>query len=141
MCRSTDKSNKRPAIAKHHTSWSAGRECVLWLMARMAAVCCSQTTTTTHINDMEDFVAWCQDPFGSATSGTNIGGEVVLHCDLVFGDTAPELVPPLGSNTVAFVGVFDGNGHTIRNLVVNTTSGDTGLFVKLEDGAVVKNLV
>ncbi|MCQ2387648.1 MAG: InlB B-repeat-containing protein [Clostridia bacterium] len=43
-----------------------------------------------------------------------------------------------------FMGVFDGNGHSIDGLVLTadsmTTSNDIGLFGTLDDGATVKNL-
>ena len=39
-----------------------------------------------------------------------------------------------------FYGTFDGQGHVIRNLYVNSTSYPVGLFGYLQDGATVKNL-
>ena len=42
----------------------------------------------------------------------------------------------------AYDGIFEGNGHTISNLHIDTTatSGDFGLFSKLDDDAVVRNV-
>ena len=39
-----------------------------------------------------------------------------------------------------FYGTFDGQGHVIHNLYVNSTSYPVGLFGYLQDGATVKNL-
>jgi len=45
-----------------------------------------------------------------------------------------------GSNLV-FAGTFDGEGHTIRNVVVNSTAQKMGfLFKELLDGAIVRNV-
>ncbi|MFA6622661.1 MAG: hypothetical protein WCS54_00985 [Fibrobacteraceae bacterium] len=35
---------------------------------------------------------------------------------------------PVGNSSVAFSGVFDGNGHTVRGLFINTTGAYNGLF-------------
>ena len=40
-----------------------------------------------------------------------------------------------------FKGVFDGNGHTIKNLTINRPDEDTvGLFGSISSGAEIKNL-
>lgn len=43
---------------------------------------------------------------------------------------------PIGNNTLAFKGTFDGNGHTISNLSVVSTDGYAGLFGKVQNGYV-----
>jgi len=45
-------------------------------------------------------------------------------------------IPPAGS----FIGVFDGNRHSISNLHIAYDKDDVGLFPKVENGAVIKNL-
>ncbi|GMO41649.1 MAG: hypothetical protein Ta2B_21580 [Termitinemataceae bacterium] len=40
-----------------------------------------------------------------------------------------------------YTGTFDGNGHTVKNLVLTKTAGDTGLFNSVGTGVVIKNLV
>lgn len=49
---------------------------------------------------------------------------------------------PIGGGTAgkSFLGVFDGNGKTISNLYCSQSANDTGLFGKLEEGGVLKNL-
>ncbi len=50
---------------------------------------------------------------------------------------------PIGEYTPdrAFTGIFDGNGHVIRNLYVNRRDEDyVGLFVVIYQGAVIQNL-
>lgn len=39
-----------------------------------------------------------------------------------------------------YSGVFDGNGHTISGIYINSDSEDQGFFSTIEDGAIVKNL-
>ncbi len=48
----------------------------------------------------------------------------------------------IGNSAVAFTGVFDGNGHTIRNLTYYAASkDDVGLFGVVDDpGAIIKNV-
>ncbi|MBR2270985.1 MAG: hypothetical protein IJ912_01330, partial [Fibrobacter sp.] len=37
---------------------------------------------------------------------------------------------PIGNSSVAFTGNFDGDGHTVRGMFINTTSSHNGLFGK-----------
>jgi len=46
---------------------------------------------------------------------------------------------PIGSNSFRFGGVFDGQGHAIKNLYINHDEQQTGLFGSIENGT-VKNL-
>jgi hypothetical protein len=49
-------------------------------------------------------------------------------------------VTPVGNNSTAFTGVFDGGGHIISNVVINTPgSGSVGLFGYVSGGK-IKNL-
>ncbi|MFA5203320.1 MAG: GLUG motif-containing protein [Lentisphaeria bacterium] len=48
---------------------------------------------------------------------------------------------PVGTTTAPFIGVFDGNGHVIRNLTINLTIEDNaGLFGTLGGGGELRNL-
>ncbi|MEG2528501.1 MAG: GLUG motif-containing protein, partial [Anaerovoracaceae bacterium] len=47
---------------------------------------------------------------------------------------------PIGTETVPFTGTFDGNGHTITGVKINSTSKYIGLF-KYTSNANIKNLV
>lgn len=48
---------------------------------------------------------------------------------------------PIGPNSYkAYSGIFDGNGHTVSGLYINTTSTCQGLFGKISLSSVIKNL-
>ena len=49
---------------------------------------------------------------------------------------------PIGNNpdTNIFTGTFDGNGHTIKGITINSTSNYTGFFGTAGRGATIKNL-
>ena len=46
---------------------------------------------------------------------------------------------PIGNSTYQYLGTFDGNGKTIRNLYINATSDKTGFFGYATDGS-IKNI-
>ena len=68
--------------------------------------------------------------------GEDFSGQIVtLSADLDFGG---ETISPVGDDGNGFAGVFDGNGHIIKNAVID--SGDSeysGLFSILTEGACV----
>lgn len=47
---------------------------------------------------------------------------------------------PIGTSTVAFNGMFYGQGHTIGNLYINSTEGNQGLFGYTGNHATINNL-
>ena len=47
---------------------------------------------------------------------------------------------PLGTDSSKYTGTFDGNGHTISGLYINSTAANTGMFGRIGSSAVVKNL-
>lgn len=59
--------------------------------------------------------------------------DIDLDCDA----SSPPFAP-IGSK-IDFLGTFDGNGHKISNLYVNTTTGKAGLFACVNSGT-VKNI-
>ena len=67
------------------------------------------------------------------------GYTVLLDSDI---DLTGIVFKPIGCNgyDTAFVGTFDGQGHTISNLVTNTSMSYTGLFGYLMDST-IKNVV
>ncbi len=78
----------------------------------------------------------------SFCNGNNAEKYNALHykviCDLDMQDATPDCIGNVASRP--FKGVFDGNGHTIRNLApVAAENGSAGLFGYL-DGAKVKDL-
>jgi len=50
-------------------------------------------------------------------------------------------INPVGNDSVAFAGIFDGNDHVIRNIAINTSGNNyAGLFGYVDFGGQVKNL-
>ena len=47
---------------------------------------------------------------------------------------------PIGDTTDTFVAVFDGNGHSIRNLAIRRNQESIGLFGAIGDGAAIRDL-
>ena len=63
-----------------------------------------------------------------------------LTDDIDLGGTAwTPIYPTSGYITEAYAGTFDGNGHTVRGLSINTAASYQGLFGAV-NGAVIKNL-
>lgn len=63
----------------------------------------------------------------------------ILTCDLDMSGIAFTPIGPSWNNS--FNGVFDGGGHEIRNLTVDTGGGDyAGLFGQISSGGAIKNL-
>lgn len=68
---------------------------------------------------------------------TNMKGKYILMADIDFEN---EVVSPIGSDTSPFIGVFNGNGHTIKNIKFGTTNNRSAMFASV-DGGVIKNLI
>ena len=48
---------------------------------------------------------------------------------------------PIGDSTDSFSGVFEGNGHTIKNLFINRDTTDfIGLFARLDTGGAIREV-
>ncbi len=68
----------------------------------------------------------------------NYSGKTIrLTADL---DLSAEVWSPIGIFTHPFAGTFDGGGHTISNLFVNTEHEFAGLFGNISSGATVKDV-
>ena len=65
-----------------------------------------------------------------------------LYNDLNFTDVAPEFIELIGSNSLIFNDVFNGNNHKLENISLSNKSYCTklGLFVKTSPNAIIKNL-
>ena len=89
-----------------------------------------------EIANIEDFLIFAE----TVSAGNKYEWcEVFLNTDLDFTD-AGQIVPIglKGEELFEFKGIFNGNGHTIRNLVIKNPEGYAGLFANL--GGMVKNL-
>ena len=54
--------------------------------------------------------------------------------------TPGQKMKPIGNSSHPFTGVFDGDGHAIKNFEISFSSENGGLFYKLSSSATVKNL-
>ena len=100
------------------------------------------------INDLEDLI-WFRDNVNTYTSDRSnqyVGKYVKMTADI---DLAGINWTPIGTNSVgdhmAFMGTFDGDGHTIFNLHVNADGANLGFFAYTgsyneAEKAVIKNL-
>ena len=76
----------------------------------------------------------------NVTSGTNYSGTtVLLDSDIDFAGGYSERFAPIGDYDY-FLGTFDGQGHTISNLKVNSSSRCIGLF-GISLGTTIQNVV
>lgn len=76
-------------------------------------------------------------------SGTSYEGTtVLLNVDIEFTENHLKRFSPIGSTiTTGFLGTFNGQGHVIRDLVLNTTTSPyAGLFGNTR-GATIKNVI
>ena len=80
------------------------------------------------ITNAEELMAVVDDPgaYYELTADINLSGNIPWN--------------PIGKGVSAFTGHFEGNGHKITGMIVNT-SGDAGLFAVIGSGGVVQNLV
>ena len=81
----------------------------------------------------------------SVNSGTTYKGAIVyLNSDIDFGGEGEDLsqqFEPIGKDYInCFRGTFDGQGHVIRNLAINSANQGTGLF-GFSTGFTVQNVV
>ena len=70
----------------------------------------------------------------------NPGVKARLTADINMDGNMTRFIP-IGSAANLFVGEFDGQGHTIKNLVLTSSNDYQGLFGVIGGGAVIKNFV
>ncbi|HOJ69831.1 MAG TPA: GLUG motif-containing protein, partial [Candidatus Hydrogenedentes bacterium] len=107
------------------------------------------------IAGLAPWVAFAQTPIPIATlddlnkigrvTGYPLNGYYILTADIDASATASwnngAGFQPIGNNTTPFTGTLDGQGHAIRNLTINLTSGRyAGLFRVIGSTGVVQNL-
>lgn len=66
-----------------------------------------------------------------------------LYNDLTFTDEESKLIELIGSNSLIFDDVFNGNNHKLENISLSYKSYCTrlGLFVRTSSNAIIKNLI
>lgn len=89
-----------------------------------------------YITSAEELSAISQDLDANYVLTTDI--------DLAQADQLPDddqnNFTPIGSTDNPFVGQFDGNGHSISNLQINSTSDNVGLFGFVSGNALISNI-
>ena len=87
---------------------------------------------TYYINNYDEFLAFAQ----SVNNGNTYSGvKVELLADI---DLKNQEWTPIGNDTYSFSGVFNGNNHTISNLLITKNYTYAGLFSRA--GGTLKNL-
>lgn len=77
----------------------------------------------------------------SVNSGNTYEGKTItLTADIDLEGNESSQWTPIGTSSNAFKGTFEGGGHTITGLYINSTRNDQGLFGWVESGGTVKNL-
>ena len=91
--------------------------------------------TEMEIASVEDYIAFVK----KVNDDEKHSYKGILTTDLDFDGRTD--IQPVGNN-VMFKGIFDGQGHTIRNLKITSTGNNPcGMFGFVSDGAIVKNLI
>ena len=111
----------------------------------------NDTDTTFTINTVEEFLAFAElvnagtDNFAGKT--VKLGADIELNdvdedvlLAWVEGTQVPEVEwVPVGTKAKPFAGTFDGQGHEIKGLYLNTIADNAGLFGNTVDTAVIKD--
>ncbi|GEM_PF-848686 len=82
------------------------------------------------------FIVGAKDPAYNADTYFKLGADIVLHDEKLVDDKgalvadSTKLIKwtPIGNANVAFAAHFDGDGHTVSGMFINTTSTHNGLF-------------
>ena len=108
---------------------------IISMVFALAVGITAHATVITTINNVADM----QDLAASVNAGddyTDVTVTLSANLDLTSaGDWTP-----IGTSLRPFTGTFDGQGHTLTNLSVNTTEDAAGLFGVVGAGGVVKDV-
>lgn len=83
------------------------------------------------------------DKNAKMTDSAKLLADITINEDVSGSDATSQKYKwtPIGMDkTKAYTGNFDGNGHTISGLYINSTAANTGMFGRIGTNAVVKNL-
>lgn len=83
------------------------------------------------------------DKTAKMTDSAKLLADITINEDVSGSDATSQKYKwtPIGMDkTKAYTGNFDGNGHTISGLYINSTAANTGMFGRIGSSAVVKNL-
>ena len=92
----------------------------------------------TWISNTEDLIDFSR----AVNSGTSFGGKTIfIDADIDFTDELSKQFEPIGKDaTNNFLGTFDGQGHVISNLIMNSPLQYVGLF-GYSNGMTAKNTI
>ena len=112
-------------------------------------------TTSKHMY----YLAWLQNKkvFQTTTTYFKLDADIDMKGQLTGIDTTSGAIPPIGTDSIPFIGHFDGAGHVISNLWISTAPNDwkehpdiaelkfdgncVGLFGEIGEGGIVTNFV
>ena len=82
------------------------------------------------------------DKNAKMTDSAKLLADITINEDVSGSDATSQKYKwtPLGTDSSKYTGTFDGNGHTISGLYINSTAANTGMFGRIGSSAVVKNL-
>ena len=115
---------------------------VWWFFTLLAARGYVVTSDIIRIRDAGELI----EVSSSVNGGANFSGTtVLLDSDIDFSEELSQQFEPIGKYRlfefyIPFLGTFDGQGHTISNLKINSTLESTGLF-GYSEGSTIKNVV
>ena len=92
--------------------------------------------------DIDDFNKFRNIVNGTGGETKNTAACAILAADIDLNNTSSNKTTQLGSDSSPYNGTFDGDGHTISNVYIDTETQDTvgGLFKYTTVAAVVRNL-
>ena len=102
--------------------------CVVWSMLPLGAFAADADEGAKHISTAAAL----------QTIQNDLGGTYVLDNDIDLSSI--ENWTPIGASETPFTGTFDGQGHQITGLTVDSDSNDQGLFGYVGSGGTVKNV-
>lgn len=82
------------------------------------------------------------DKNAKMTDSAKLLADITINEDVSGSDATSQKYKwtPIGTDSSKYTGTFDGNGHTISGLYINSTAANTGMFGRIGSSAVVKNL-
>lgn len=82
------------------------------------------------------------DKNAKRTDSAKLLADITINEDVSGSDATSQKYKwtPIGTDSSKYTGTFDGNGHTISGLYINSTAANTGMFGRIGSSAVVKNL-
>ncbi len=81
---------------------------------------------------------WFRDYVNGTSGDEHAGACAKLMADITMSET--DSWTPICNTNVRYRGIFDGNGKTIKNLYINSTSQNAGFFGYAGSGGCIKNI-